>query len=114
MTTLICTKTWSTCRKAVALLEEHNIEYTYREYKKNPLSKKEITDMLQKLGEPANTLLRKRDKAYKEFSLTGKEDDATLVPLFETHPTLMQRPIFIHNDQAVVGRPIETMLTILS
>ena len=70
--------------------------------------------MLQKLGEPANTLLRKRDKAYKELSLTGKEDDTTLIPLFAKHPTLMQRPIFIHKDQAVVGRPIENMLTIVS
>ena len=96
------------------MLEEHNIEYTYREYKKNPLSKKEITDMLKKLGEPANTLLRKRDKAYKELSLTGKEDDAALIPLFAKYPTLMQRPIFIHNSKAVVGRPIENMLTIIS
>lgn len=69
--------------------------------------------MLQKLGEPANTLLRKRDKAYKALSLTGKEDNDTLVPLFAKYPTLMQRPIFIHNGQAVVGRPIETMLTII-
>ena len=70
--------------------------------------------MLQKLGEPARTLLRKRDKAYKELSLTGKEDDTTLISLFAQYPTLMQRPIFIHNSKAIVGRPIENMLTIVS
>ena len=70
--------------------------------------------MLQKLGEPANTLLRKRDKAYNELSLTGKEDDTTLIPLFAKYPTLMQRPIFIHTSKAVVGRPIERILTIVS
>jgi arsenate reductase len=69
--------------------------------------------MLKKLGEPANTLLRKRDKAYKELSLTGKEDDATLIPLLIKYPTLMQRPIFIHHSKAVVGRPVEIMLTII-
>ena len=90
-----------------------NIEYTYREYKKDPLSEEELRDMLQKLAEPAKTLLRKRDKAYKELSLTGEEDDETLVPLFAKHPTLMQRPILIHNSKAIVGRPIENMLTIL-
>ena len=95
------------------MLTEQNIEYTYREYKKDPLNEEELVDMLKKLAEPANTLLRKRDKVYKELALTGTEDDATLIPLFAKHPTLMQRPILIHNSKAVVGRPIENMLTIL-
>jgi arsenate reductase (glutaredoxin) len=95
------------------LLEEHNIEHSYREYKKNPLDLEELQDMILKMGVPANTLLRKRDKAYKELSLTGKEDDATLLPLFAEYPTLMQRPIFIHKSKAVLGRPIENMLTIV-
>jgi arsenate reductase (glutaredoxin) len=95
------------------LLDENNIEYTYREYKKNPLTLEELQDMCRKLGEPANTLLRKRDKVYKELSLSGTEDDATLLPLFVKHPTLMQRPIFIHKTKAVVGRPIENMLNIV-
>ena len=95
------------------MLDENNIEYTYREYKKNPLTLEELQDMCRKLGEPANTLLRKRDKVYKELSLSGTEDDATLLPLFAKHPTLMQRPIFIHKTKAVVGRPIENMLNIV-
>ena len=113
MTTLICTKSWSTCRKAVALLEQHNIAFEYREYKKNPLSLKELQNVMQKLNIAANTLLRKRDKAYKENNLNGKESDATLLPLFVENPGLMQRPILVHNDKAIVGRPIENMLTIV-
>lgn len=68
---------------------------------------------MTKLDAPASTLLRKRDKAYKENNLTGTEDDATLLALFVANPTLMQRPIFIHEDKAIVGRPIENMLTIV-
>ena len=112
MAILICTKTCTTCRKGVALLDDHNIDYEYREYKKNPLSLSELQDLMQKLNVPANTLLRKRDKAYKENGLTGTEDDSTLLALFVEHPTLMQRPIFVNGSKAVVGRPIENMLTI--
>lgn len=113
MAVLICTKTCTTCRKGVALLDENNVSYEYREYKKNPLSLDELKEVLKKLNVPANTLLRKRDKAYKENNLTGTEDDATLLDLFVQHPTLMQRPIFVNGDKAVLGRPIENMLTIL-
>ena len=114
MATLICTKTCTTCRKGVALLDDHNIEYEYREYKRNPLSLKELQELMSKLKVPANTLLRKRDKAYKENNLTGTEDDSTLLALFVDFPTLLQRPIFVNGDRAVVGRPIENMLTIAS
>ena len=53
------------------------------------------------------------DKAYKENNLTGKEDDSTLLALFVEFPTLLQRPIFVNGDRAVVGRPIDNMLTIV-
>ena len=112
MAILICTKTCTTCRKGVALLDENNIQYEYREYKKDPLSLEELQELLAKLNVPANTLLRKRDKAYKANRLTGTEDDTTLLALFVENPTLMQRPIFINGDKAVVGRPIENMLDI--
>ena len=59
------------------------------------------------LGEPANTLLRKRDPAYKQHALTGKENDEQLLPLFAAHPTLMQRPIFVHHNRAILCRPYE-------
>ena len=113
MTTLICTKTWGTCRKAVALLQERNIDFEYREYKKNPLSEDELREIFRLIREPANTLLRKREKAYKELGLKGDEPDDTLLPLFAEHPALLQRPIFVHNGSAVLARPAELLLQLL-
>ena len=94
-------------------MQEKNIDFVYREYKKNPLTIAELKEMLQKLQQPANTLLRKRDKAYKENGLEGTEADEELLPLFAAHPTLMNRPIFIHQDKAILCRPFEKLLELL-
>ncbi len=107
---LICKKTCSTCRKAVALLDERGIDYRYREYTDEPLSKKELKDVLGKLGLGPKDVLRKHDKAYKELGLTGDESDARLVDLMVEHPTLLQRPIGVKGKKAVVGRPVENLL----
>ena len=66
------------------------------------------------LGQPANAMLRRRDPAYREHNLTGEETDEELLPLFARYPTLMQRPIFIHNGRAVLGRPVERLLELLT
>jgi len=95
------------------LLKEQNIECTYREYKKNPLSQDEIQNVLRQLNVPAKDLLRKREKAYKELRLTGTESDETLIPLFVKHPGLMQRPIFVHKNKAVLCRPFDRVLELL-
>lgn len=95
------------------MLQEHNIDFEYRAYKKDPLSLEELEHVIQLLDVPANTLLRKREKAYKELGLNGGEDDATLLPLFAQYPGLMQRPILLHNGKARLGRPVEQLLEIL-
>ena len=113
MTTLICTKTWGTCRKAVALLKEKNIEFSYREYKKNPLQLTELKELIKLYGKPAHTLLRTREKAFKALELKGNENDETLLPLFAEYPGLMQRPLFIHQNKVVLCRPFDRLLEIL-
>lgn len=68
---------------------------------------------MAQIEKPANTLLRKREKAYKELGLTGTESDETLLPLFVKHPALMQRPIFVHQGKAVLCRPHERLLELI-
>ena len=95
------------------MLNEKNISFVYREYKKEPLTKEELKKVLSLLDVAAHTLLRKRDKMYKELQLQGNEDDTTLIEHFSKYPTLMERPIFIHNDKAIVCRPFDKLLEIL-
>ncbi len=92
------------------MLDEHGIEYRYREYRKEPLSAAEIRSVLKKLGVKPRDVLRKNDKAYKELGLTGDEPATKLVSLMAEHPTLLQRPIGVAGNKAAVGRPPEILL----
>ncbi len=95
------------------MLEEKNIEYRYREYTKEPLTKAELKRVFKKLGLGPKDVLRKNDKAYKEQGLTGDEKRDELIALMAEHPTLLQRPIAVLGDRAVVGRPIENILELV-
>ena len=92
------------------MLDEGGVDYRYRDYKKEPLSEAELRALFARLGTSPPELLRRRDKAYRELGLTGDEPDARLVRLMAEHPTLLERPIGILGDRAVVGRPPEKLL----
>lgn len=92
------------------MLDGRGIPYAYREYREEPLSEAEITDVLKKLGLAAADVLRKKDKAMAEAGLTGNESEAKLVKAMAKHPTLLQRPIGIAGRKAVLGRPVENLL----
>ena len=95
------------------MLNERGVEYHYREYRKEPLSADELRAVLARLGVSTREVLRCRDRAFKELALTGDEDDATLVAHMAEHPTLLQRPIGVVGERAVVGRPVERLLELV-
>ncbi len=108
---LICTKTCGTCRKAVALLNERGVAFTYREYTKEPLSVDELRDVLGKLGLGPRDVLRGADA--KKAGLTGEEPDEALIAAMADNPRLLQRPIGIVGDRAALGRPVDNLLALL-
>ncbi|RMH19759.1 MAG: arsenate reductase (glutaredoxin) [Gemmatimonadetes bacterium] len=92
------------------MLEERGVPFRYREYVDEPLDADEIRAVLARLGVGPRDVLRRNDRAYRELGLTGDEDDETLIGLMAAHPTLLQRPIAVLGDRAVVGRPPERVL----
>ncbi len=94
------------------MLDEKNIAYRYREYFEEPLDEAELRNVLKKLGLRAAHILRKRDKAAAANNLTGDESDDVLIPLMAENPGLIQRPIGVKGNKAVVGRPVENLLTL--
>ena len=95
------------------MLEENGVEYEYRDYKKDPLSEAEIRSVLAMLDVAPAGVLRKRDRAFRELGLTGTESEDELIESMASHPTLLERPIGIVENRAVVGRPPERLLTLL-
>lgn len=95
------------------MLKAEGVEYRYREYRREPLDEAELRLLLRRLGVAARDVLRRNDAAYRELGLTGDEPEAVLVGHMARHPTLLQRPIGVHGDRAVVGRPVERLLALV-
>lgn len=92
------------------MLDEKGIEYRYRDYVREPLSEEEIRKVLRLLGVPARAVLRTKDAAFTKLGLTGEEPEGRLIELMARHPTLLQRPIGVAGNRAVVGRPPDALL----
>ncbi len=91
------------------MLRERGIAHTYREYTEDPLSEAEIRDVLAKLGMGPREVLRARDARKLGIDAASLDDDALIAAMAE-HPTLLQRPIAVRGDRAVLGRPPERVL----
>ena len=95
------------------MLKEKGIDYRYREYTEEPLSEMELKETLSLLGMKPGEVLRRNDPAFREQSLSGTEPDDFLIQKMAEHPTLLQRPIGVLGDRAVIGRPPERLLDLL-
>lgn len=104
-----CTKS----REALALLQDRGVEITVIRYLEAPLSRGELAALVRKLGMPAAALLRKNEAEYKaRFAGRTPSEDEALDAMAE-HPILMERPVAVAGDRAVVGRPPEQVLVLV-
>ncbi len=104
------------CRKSretLELLRRHGIEPEIVEYLKTPPTKEELRDILRKLGMKPHELVRKGEAIYKEH-FKGKEltDEEWLDALVQ-YPKLIERPIVVDGERAVIGRPPENVLALI-
>jgi arsenate reductase len=101
-------------RQTLQLLQEQGIEPEIIEYLKTPPSADELNDILQKLGMEPRELMRKKEAEYKASGLDDETlDRQALINGMVNHPILIERPIVIANDKAVIGRPPEAVLTLI-
>lgn len=100
----------TTCRKLAKLLEERGIDFEKVEYQVLGLERKEIEDLLTKAGISAEEALRMREPGASE--LRGAPEEEIIAAMVE-RPELLQRPIVVNGDRAVLARPVERVLEIL-
>ena len=95
-------------------LRESNIDFTQVNYYLEPLSEKQLRELIRKMGINPRDLLRTSETIYRELELRNKElSDDEVISLMVKHPDLMQRPIVERGDRAVLGRPVENVKELL-
>ena len=103
----------SKSRATLALLEAHGHTPDVLEYLKTPPDSATIRDLVEKLGIPADDLLRKGEIEYKSLKLSNPTEQQ-VIDAIVAHPILLQRPIVVAGSRAAIGRPPEVVLDILS
>ena len=104
-----CTKS----RQGVQILENSGKEFEIVKYLDAVPSEKELSEIIKLLNISAIELIRKTEKIWKE-NYKGKElSDTEIIKAMVENPKLIERPIVINNNKAVIGRPTEKITTII-
>ena len=104
----------SKSRSALQLLEDRGLSPTIVRYLETPLSAAQLQALLDKLGIGPRQLLRTGEDEYKILRLSNPQlTDAQLIEAMVAQPKLIERPILVVGDKAIIGRPPEKVLEIL-
>jgi arsenate reductase len=103
----------SKCRTAVALLQEHGVQADTIAYLDEPPTMEDLASLMRLLDiDDPRRMMRTGEAVYAELALADEEGDA-LLRAISRHPILLERPIFVVGDRAVIARPPERLLELL-
>jgi len=105
----------SKCRISLDLIQQHGIQPDVVEYLQQPPDAQTLSDVLDMLGLEPRELMRRGEAIYKELQLEDKPlSREQLIQIMIENPILIERPIVIRNGKAVIGRPPEKILDLIS
>ena len=105
----------SKSRETLQILQDNDLSPTIVEYLDNPPTRQELTKIIEMLGISARDLLRTTEQIYEDAKLDREalsEDD--IITAICQHPALLQRPIVVSGNRAVIGRPPARVLDIIA
>ena len=104
----------SKSRAGLNFLREAGLEPEIIRYLDTPPDAQTLSDLLRKLNLSARDILRKREPAYKALDLGNESlDEKALIDAMVAHPKLIERPIVVKGDRAVLARPAEKIAELL-
>ncbi len=104
-----CSKSRSACE----LVAAHGLQAEIIDYLTTPPSKEVLRSLLQKLGMKAQELVRRSENVFKEHYAGKTLNDEQWLDALVAHPILIERPIVVRGQRAVVGRPSEKVQELL-
>ncbi|WP_396191674.1 arsenate reductase (glutaredoxin) [Flavobacterium sp.] len=100
-------------RDCLAFLETSDKKFEIIKYLETPLTFNELEEIIQKLKINPIELIRKNETIWKE-NFKGKElSDSEIIQTMVDYPILMERPIVVYNDKAIIARPLEKIKEII-
>ena len=105
-----CRKSREGLAMAEKLAQDKGLELEIRKYLDNPPTEKELKNILKMLKMNAIDLVRTKEAIWKEHYKSKDLTDAEIIKAMATYPKLIERPVVILNDKAVLARPAEKVL----
>ena len=106
---------WGKSRESVQILNDLNVEYEIVDYLNNPPSPDELQSLANKMGLKAREFIRVKEAVFKELDLQPHLDDDTFMfQKMSEYPKLIERPIVVKGERAVLGRPPEKVEDLLN
>ena len=104
----------SKSRQTLALLEDNGIQPTIVKYLDDTPDAATLKTLVKKLGLPsAHDLVRNKEADYKTAGLSAESNDDEVIAAMVQYPKLIERPILVRGNKAVLGRPPENALNLL-
>ena len=104
----------ATCQTAMKLMKANTKEEIQTvEYLVETPSQKEIREILKMLGMKAEQLVRKKEPLYKEKYEGKKISNSEWIKILIENPILIERPIVVKDGKAIIGRPVERIVSFI-
>ena len=104
----------SKSRQTLQILRDRGIAPNIIEYLKTPLQKDELKKISTSLGFRPKEFVRKNESDFKERNLVNHlEDDDKMIEAMAAYPKIIERPIVVLKDKAVIGRPPDNVLKLI-
>jgi arsenate reductase len=103
----------SKSREGLELMRETGVELPVRDYLRDPLSLAELRQLVNLLGVRPIQIVRRREPQYAELGLSDETADDAVLEAMVAHPILIERPIVVRGNRAVIGRPPQLVRELL-